>query len=174
MSKRGVQDQTKDVDQHFTEIVTAGACLGLWALAWYATTDFPEKAQTYPRFILLCLFAFSTGQLISAVWQKVRGQQGQGEEAAQRRGSAPPTDSDPGAKRSVRPLAFLIIGAVVYLVLLPRAGFVLATTIFLVIGVCISIGWRIRYVVAGTVFVAALYLLMAVLLGIRLPSGVLF
>lgn len=164
------------------EMITAAVTLALWGVVWTQVQDFPDAAAGYPRFVLLCLFIFSTIYLLQAIWRYRRAARGVtvmveastpgGRDAdSDGEATAAPEESDEPTK--VKPTLALMLGALVYVLAIPRLGFFVSTFVFLVIGVCTSIGWSVKRVAALALGIALIYVLMVTLFGIRMPTGLL-
>jgi len=160
------------------EVVTALVLLGLWAVVWTLVQDFPEQAQRYPRFILLCLFTLSTIHLLQAGWRLVR--------PPEKRRTPPQPAEDAtiapaGGGRVVETARQLDVGAtltltsatIVYVLAIPYIGFLVSTCVFLVTMVCSAIGWTPNRVLGLIVVLLLVYGLVVFLFGLRLPAGLL-
>ena len=153
--------------EHVREIVTALVCLALWGAVWYITTDFPDRARTYPRFVLGSLIVLSSIHLIQATVRLVRSAKTSAADEV-----APVSEEPTPEPRTLRLFA-LIAGSIAYVLLMPVVGFMVTTVAFLTLGVCLSIGWSLKRIMAVTGITVFLYVVVAVLLGIRVPSGIL-
>ncbi len=187
LSGPGVRPQT--VRELYAEIATAVVMLALWGVIWNLTSDFPEGAARFPRFVLMGLFVFSGLQLVIAASRLVaivraRRAESETDEPSSSRdvqadGDSPARDSaskwrfasiESGTTRMI----ILFGGAVLYVIAIPIVGYAVSTFTFLGAAIMAVLGWNPKRLIWVLLIVVLLDVVIGGLAGIRLPRGFLY
>ena len=151
------------------ELLLAAAAVALGAAVVWQTTEIrvtPAYAKVGPRVIP---YIVGTGLVVVGLWLAV--------EALTGRATAPSAeseDADPALSTDWRTVGLLALALVGYLLLIERAGFVVASAL-LYVGAAWAMGSRrlVRDVAIGVTLAVVLYVGFTRGLDLRLPAGVL-
>lgn len=153
-------------DRPVQEVVLASLLIGVWALVWWSTAQFPASAAGYVRFLLVGLISFSAAHLLTAAVRMLRARRrARGRPRA--RGVSPPERTRPWL------VAAFLGSTCLYVLLIPWLGMLTATAAFGLPWLGRAVSWNWRALVGAALLITALYLLAAVVLGIRMPDGLL-
>jgi len=137
-------------------------------IVWQATLIrlTPAYSKVGPRVIP---YIVGVGLVVAGVWLGYEALTGRASS-----GTAESEDADPTLPTDWRTVGLLALGLLSYLVLIERAGFIIASAVLFVMA-AFAMGSRhlVRDVVIGIVMATILYLAFSRGLGLSLPAGVL-
>jgi len=137
-------------------------------IVWQATLIrlTPAYSKVGPRVIP---YIVGVGLVVAGVWLGYEAITGRGSS-----GTVESEDADPTLPTDWRTVGLLVLALLAYLVLIERAGFIIASAVLFVMA-AFAMGSRhlVRDVVIGIVMATILYLAFSRGLGLSLPAGVL-
>ena len=143
-----------------TDIGVCLAMYGVCAFFLYMTLQLPKAAQIYPLCVIALLAALTTLHVINMIRAAIREGVTSGLEDF----------------KNFLPVQFFTIFAliVIYLVIMPYAGFYLASILFMSITLLFLRVKIWQAVLAEIVIIALVYCAFTLFLEVRLPAGILF
>lgn len=143
-----------------TDIGVCLAMYGVCAFFLYMTLQLPKAAQIYPLCVIALLAALTTLHVINMIRAAIREGVTSGLEDF----------------KNFLPVQFFMIFAliVIYLVIMPYAGFYLASILFMSVTLLFLRVKIWQAVLAEIVIIALVYCAFTLFLEVRLPAGILF
>lgn len=152
----------------------------LWTIVWFMTSDLPDVAAAYPRFILMLLFLATGVYLVLAITRIARPNYPAAEHDTEESTSIVRADKDQPhqfelreeTKRQRKRVALFMLGVLVYAIVIPFLGFDLSTAIFLVVAFRVLMKVRPLALVLLAVSPFVLQVVTSIVLGVNLPEGI--
>jgi hypothetical protein len=165
--------------QHQT--IVGVVALIIWIAVLLSMSDFPSRAATFPRFVLISLVVFSVlhilTQIAGAYSDRPRGTQPEPEPAdtpAALGDDAPieviETRGGLIESRGLRAVVFTV-GVVIYVVVMPELGYLISTWLFVIGAALMVVGFRVKVIATCCIAVLVLWIVATQLLEVRLPAG---
>jgi hypothetical protein len=167
--------------ERIRQTVVGVVALTIWIVMLLSMSDFPSRAAAFPRFVLICLVAFSAlhilTQLLGAYRDRGRSADVDNVAAA---ATDEPDDAGPIEITEVRGgivksrtarAAIFTVAVVIYVIAIPELGYLVSTLLFVVCALALVVGLRLRAMLACCIAVTALWAVATQLLELRLPVG---
>ena len=165
------------------QAVVGVVSLIIWIAVLLSMSDFPSRAATFPRFVLICLVVFSVLHILTQIGGAYRDRsRDTAPEPELAATPATPGDDEPveviqasGGLIKSRGLRIVVftVAVVIYVLAMPQLGYLVSTWLFVISMVLLIVGLRIRAMIACCVAVAVLWSVATQLLELRLPAGLL-
>ncbi len=176
--------------ERLRQTVVGVVALVIWIVMLRSMSDFPSRAAAFPRFVLICLVAFSALHILSQVAGAYRDRAGNSgvvqavsadtEVTPEHPGTVETDDATPieiiesrggvFKSRAARAAVFTV-AVVIYVLAIPVLGYLVSTWLFVIGALLLVVGWRVRATIACCVAVTVLWAVATQLLELRLPAG---
>lgn len=167
--------------ERIRQTIVGVVALIIWIVMLQSTSDFPSRAAAFPRFVLICLVAFSAlhvlAQLAGAYRDRSRFVEVEQEPTAVtgETDDAVPieiieTRGGVFKSRAARAAVFTV-AVVIYVLAIPVVGYLVSTWLFVIGALLLVVGLRVKATIACCIAVTVLWAVATQLLELRLPAG---